>query len=333
MSQNMSDNLPGGDATPTNSSSPLRAGQPAQGNPVERINNVEQRVADAARYARSGPTRGPANGVARPPSPETTYASVDRLVTLIQQISELLDGSLESLTNATESLAKTPALLNTSTGEVIHSELSSAAEKLEKISELVHGAMQGRGLPLGSPLLSKARPISLREAIEHAIDVLAPMLDRNEIDVRVQIPDHVAGTPAGALYTVILNGLQNATESIERRKGPGCITVTVRKETAPKLGGYGKDSREWQTIEIIDDGEGPPATSDPSRVFDLGYTTKPRGTGVGLAVARSVVQSMGGSIELFPNLDRAPVGKRGAVLRARYPSPDAILNVRLGGAA
>lgn len=333
MSQNMSDNSPGGDATPANSSSPNHGAGPGSGNAGEHVSNAEERAAQAARYARKAPIRGTANGLTRPPSPETTYASVDRLVTLIQQISELLDGSLESLTNATESLAKTPALLNTSTGEVIHTELSSAAEKLEKITELVHAAMQGRGLPLGSPLLSKARPISLREAIEHAIDVLAPMLDRNEIDVRVQVPDHVAGTPAGALYTVILNGLQNATESIERRKGPGCITVTVRKESAPKLGGYGKDSREWQTIEIIDDGEGPPTTSDPSRVFDLGYTTKPRGTGVGLAVARSVVQSMGGSIELFPNLDRAPVGKRGAVLRARYPSPDAILNVRLGGAA
>jgi len=267
------------------------------------------------------------------PSPEATYASVDRLVSLVHQIGDLLDDSMQSLTNATTSLAQNAALLNSASGVLIQSELSDAAAKLEEISELVHAAMQGRALPLGSPLLSKSRPITLREAIEHAAEVLGPMLDKHGIDIRLQIPDQVSNTPAGALYTVILNALQNAVEAIQRRLGPGSITVTVRRESAPRMGGYGKDAREWQTIEVIDDGEGPPVMHDPCRVFDLGFTTKPRGTGIGLAVAKSVIQSMGGTIELFPNLDKAPAGKRGAVLRARYPAPDALLNIRLGGVA
>ena len=45
------------------------------------------------------------------------------------------------------------------------------------------------------------------------------------------------------------------------------------------------------------------------------------------------IQSMGGTIELHPCYDKAPAGKKGAVLRARYPAPDAFLNIRLGGAA
>ncbi len=267
------------------------------------------------------------------PSPEATYISVDRLVHLIHQITQMLDGSMECLSNATTSLAQHAASLGNAACEDIERDLSAAAASIEKISELVHGAMQGRALSLGSPLLSKARPITIREAVEHAHDVLRPVLERHEIDFHMQISEDVAHSPAGALYTVILNALQNASESIQRRRGPGAINISVRRDRPPSEGGYGKDGREWQLLEVCDDGEGPPQTRDPGRVFDLGFTTKPRGTGVGLAVARSVVQSMGGVIELSPNNDKAPLGKRGAVLRARYPAPDALLNIRLGGAA
>ncbi len=266
-------------------------------------------------------------------SPEATYVAVDRLVTLVQEIGNLLDGSLHSLSLAAKNLAANAAFLSNAAGSDIQRQLGDAAGKLERISELVHAAMQGKNVPLGSPLLAKARPIMLKEAVEHAADVLRPMITRCGVDLKLQMPDYVASTPAGALYTVVLNGLQNSIESIQRRGGIGRVTVTVRREQPPRTGGYGRDVREWLTIEIIDDGEGPPAAADTSRVFDLGFSTKPRGTGVGLAVARSVVQSMGGTIELFPNLDKAPIGKRGAVLRARFPSPDIAMNLRLGGAA
>lgn len=267
------------------------------------------------------------------PSPEATYISVDKLAALVNQMGDMLDGSMNSLSKATTSLARFSAVLGDVACQQIQQELHNAASNIEKLSELVHGAMQGRSLALGSPLLSKARPVTIREAVEHAGEVLRPVMDRQEIDLTIQIPDEIAQTPAGALYTVILNAMQNAVESIERRRGPGAIAVSVRREQPPRTGGYGKDSREWQTIEIIDDGEGPPQTHDSNRVFDLGFTTKARGTGVGLAVAKSVVQSMGGTIELFPNNEKAPPGKRGAVLKARYPAPDAFLNIRLGGAA
>ncbi|MBS0195680.1 MAG: HAMP domain-containing histidine kinase [Planctomycetes bacterium] len=287
---------------------------------------------ESARRA-SHPEQGPPHQDPAHPTPQATYASVDRLVTLVEEIGDLLDGSLLSLSNATQTLAKHTALLSSSDGADIHRALNDAASRLERISELVHAAMQGKSMPIGSPLLAKARPIMLKEAIEHAADVLKPMMHKSGAEIRLQLPDFVGTTPAGAMYTVILNGLQNSVESIVRRGGIGHVTVTVRREPPPRNGGYGRDSREWLTLEIIDDGEGPPATTDSARVFDLGFTTKPRGTGVGLAVARSVIQSMGGQIELFPNLDRAPVGKRGAVLRARFPAPDMSANIRLGGAA
>ena len=267
------------------------------------------------------------------PSPEGTYITVDKLARLLDQIADVLSDSMTSLTKATAALEQHSKALGEDASHRIHGELARTAASIERVCELAHGAMQNRSLALGSPLLSRARPITIREAIEHAAELLRPVLDRQEIDLKIQIPDDVATTPAGPLYTVILNGLQNAIESIERRRGPGAVTVSVRKDAPPSSGGYGRDTREWQTLEVLDDGEGPPQVHEPARVFDLGFSTKPRGTGVGLAVARSVVQSMGGTIELVTNNTRAPAGKRGAVLRACYPAPDAFLNIRLGGVA
>jgi signal transduction histidine kinase len=65
---------------------------------------------------------------------------------------------------------------------------------------------------------------------------------------------------------------------------------------------------------VKDDGAGINQGVDAARVFDLGYTTKRGGAGVGLAVARSIVQGAGGQIELS-----ARPGAHGCVLRVRFP--------------
>jgi signal transduction histidine kinase len=258
---------------------------------------------------------------------------VDRLIGLVQDIDHLLGDSMHSLTQASVMMARHANVLGTGPGGEVLKQLREASDKLEKVSELVHAALQGRAVPLGSPLLSRARPITLREAIEHAVEVLTPMIDGANTRVRLQVPDDIGASPSGTMYTVVLNGLQNALEAIQRRAGQGHITITVRPDSPPARTSYGKDARPWYCLEIIDDGVGPPVMNNTERVFDLGYTTKSRGAGVGLAVARSVIQSMGGTIELFANLDKAPAGTKGAVLRAKFPSPDASANIRIGGAA
>ena len=50
-------------------------------------------------------------------------------------------------------------------------------------------------------------------------------------------------------------------------------------------------------ITVTDSGPGIDASRLP-RVFDLFYTTKPTGTGVGLAMAKRLVERQGGSIEV-----------------------------------
>ena len=89
-----------------------------------------------------------------------------------------------------------------------------------------------------------------------------------------------------ALEDVVLNVLLNAVEALreERRDVPAPDLLVV---TRPDRGGV--------VIDVEDRGPG----IDPARreaVFLLGYTTKPRGSGIGLAQVRKVVRAHGGDV-------------------------------------
>ncbi len=80
------------------------------------------------------------------------------------------------------------------------------------------------------------------------------------------------------MLNIILNALECVTEN-------GRVGVSLRTEASSAL------------IEIEDDGAGVPALLQPS-IFDMHFTTKETGTGIGLYVARAVIERHGGEIQL-----------------------------------
>ena len=84
-----------------------------------------------------------------------------------------------------------------------------------------------------------------------------------------------------------MNLMLNAIEAMKETGGE----LTIRSGLNP----------EGQLfISISDTGVGLPAESS-DRIFDAFHTTKPQGTGMGLAITRSILESHGGRIWATPN--------------------------------
>lgn len=83
-------------------------------------------------------------------------------------------------------------------------------------------------------------------------------------------------------YTVFLNLIKNACESM---KPGGALSISVRT------------SEEAVSISFKDDGCGI-SDEEKERIFDLYFSTKETGTGIGLARAIKIVEAHGGKIEV-----------------------------------
>ena len=68
--------------------------------------------------------------------------------------------------------------------------------------------------------------------------------------------------------------------------GQGDITVETRQTK--------QRGRAFAEISVQDDGPG--FQGDAAKIFEPFYTTKTQGTGLGLAVCRTIIEKMGGSI-------------------------------------
>jgi signal transduction histidine kinase len=108
---------------------------------------------------------------------------------------------------------------------------------------------------------------------------LAPELPRVRAD-RVQ------------LQQVFLNLMLNGIDAVNETNVPGDLTIKSQRNP------------DYQVlISISDTGVGlPPERA--GKVFEAFFTTKPQGTGMGLSISRSIIESHGGRLWATGNPDR-----------------------------
>ena len=72
---------------------------------------------------------------------------------------------------------------------------------------------------------------------------------------------------------------------------------------------------QFAVVEVIDEGEGIPADLLP-RIFELYFTTKAKGSGIGLAMTYRILQLHGGAMDVRSNADPQFAGTRERYLRS-----------------
>ncbi|MBI3723176.1 HAMP domain-containing histidine kinase [bacterium] len=145
----------------------------------------------------------------------------------------------------------------------------------------------------------KVEPVDLGALARDTVHLCEPSARRKGIVLEVRARDGlVARSDLSSIQQVILNLVENALDAAgaarESRGKGGHVVVSVAARSEGGLEG----GREF-VIRVADDGFGV-AEAIRDRVFDPYYTTKPvgRGTGLGLAICQSIVERLGGRIEI-----------------------------------
>lgn len=255
-------------------------------------------------------------GAVGPEDASSGPIAADRLTVVAHELRNMLDGSMRWLGLAAAALPAGEVAAEADKLAAAREQIVTVQCTLERMSSMVNAALRSKGVPIGSPLLGVSQAISLAVAVDHAMDVVRPLATERGVQIRLSIEPEAGCIPAGPMYTVVLNGLMNAVQSIGRaaerdRLNPGgVVEIGVRLDAG----------RDEVIVDIADDGAGLEPGVRGERAFEHGVTTRPDGYGIGLAIARQIVESMEGIVSLGERDDRAGSARPGAVLRVRIPA-------------
>jgi two-component system sensor histidine kinase HydH len=167
-------------------------------------------------------------------------------------------------------------------------ETAHTPESLEAIVAAVDrlNAIVGRLLYFSRADNAERQPVNLNNVLNENLDLLAAQAKNQGIvlerDLAMDLPP-VAGS-ANALRQVVLNLLTNAFQAMPHG---GCLRCSSRFRSQERL----------VEVRVTDTGSGIPHEVR-AHLFEPFVTTRPDGTGLGLALCREIVQSHGGRIEL-----------------------------------
>ena len=131
---------------------------------------------------------------------------------------------------------------------------------------------------------AKHQSVDLNEIIGEMTGLLKAEADRYSITIDSELDAHIPKFLANRvqLQQVLLNLMLNAIEAMKDTGGE--LTIRARADEDDRL-----------LVSISDTGVGLPPES-AERIFAPFHTTKPQGTGMGLTITRSIIESYGGRV-------------------------------------
>ncbi|HZT78808.1 MAG TPA: ATP-binding protein [Gemmataceae bacterium] len=137
------------------------------------------------------------------------------------------------------------------------------------------------------------RPIAVAEVIEELIDFFGPTARQANIDIKCYLPADLPPVPLDrdlfkqALLNLFLNAQQAMPDG-------GEVTVQACKDAGDPAG---------VCLFVIDTGKGM-TPEVAAKAFKPFFSTRPGGTGLGLATAKKIIEAHGGTIDVQSEVGR-----------------------------
>jgi signal transduction histidine kinase len=204
-------------------------------------------------------------------------------------------GAILSNTEAAQLLLKADRPDLGQIGEI----LSDIVRDEQRASGIIHGL---RNL-LNNRTDADLRLVDLNDTIRDLVKIVTPEVERRGIVLRTIFAPEALTVWCDPIHLqqVLMNLVMNGMDAMDGEPRPHNLTIRTRRNA----------DYDVAEVRISDSGKGVPE-KDLTSIFDAFVTTKPQGTGLGLPIARTIVESYGGDIG-------AENRQRGAVFSFRLP--------------
>lgn len=194
---------------------------------------------------------------------------------------------------------------------------NGACEGAQRHVDILAGEMQ-RLDRVVQTLADFSRPMELhlhehdlRQVVAAVLELMGAELAENNVNVLVENPQEIVPVRVDAelIRQALLNLFLNAMQAMPTG---GELRIIIKKD------------QHFAMVQIADTGEGIPPELLP-RIFELYFTTKSTGSGIGLATTYRILQMHGGAMDVLSNTD-PDSPQRGTTFTLRVPLTTGIAN-------
>jgi signal transduction histidine kinase len=153
-----------------------------------------------------------------------------------------------------------------------------------------------------APSSESAERFDVRDVLEEIHALLYPQARQQGVEIQVEVPE--SSVPVVAFRDQVKQAVLNiAINALEAMPEGGRLTLSLEADAGSAR------------IRVSDTGPGIPSDL-ADRIFDMHFTTKQSGTGIGLYVARSMFEAQGGTVQTVRT------GPAGTTFQLTLPLPE-----------
>jgi len=165
----------------------------------------------------------------------------------------------------------------------------------ESLNNNAQEMLQIASLYLGLTSIGNRELVRLNDTVARALSVLTPVAETNNVEIRKDLDPKVPPTVAVGswLEQAIVNVALNAIQHIHMSKGKGQLLVQTT---------FASDA-ESLSLRVLFSDNGPGIHAQHlDHIFDLGFSTRTEGSGLGLFATRALIEALGGRVTVLSSV-------------------------------